>query len=126
MLKIFDVVLVILHVAVIVFNCTGWIWQQTRKWHLWLIGITAFSWFMLGWKYGWGYCFLTDWSWQIKRKLGETDLPNSFIQYGIEKLGISVPTGTTDLITVIIFGLCITISVILNISDHQKKLKGYQ
>jgi hypothetical protein len=39
------------------------------------------SWFVLGAWYGVGYCLLTDWHWDIKRQLGEVNLPNSYIEY---------------------------------------------
>ncbi|MBT3271653.1 MAG: DUF2784 family protein, partial [Spirochaetales bacterium] len=52
------------HSCVIIFNLTGWIWRKTRIPHLILIGLTAFSWFVLGIWYGFGYCPSTDWHWR--------------------------------------------------------------
>ncbi|HUR31773.1 MAG TPA: hypothetical protein VMZ69_10110 [Saprospiraceae bacterium] len=44
--------------------------EKTRKAHLLVIDLTIASWFIIGlWK-GFGYCFLTDWHWRIKEKLG--------------------------------------------------------
>lgn len=48
--------------------------------------LTAASWFVLGIWYGWGYCPLTDWHWGLKEKLGEKNLPNSFIKYFADKI----------------------------------------
>ena len=51
-----------------------------------LMALTLFSWFGLGWFYGFGYCPSTDWHWQIKEAMGETGLPNSFIKYYMDRL----------------------------------------
>jgi hypothetical protein len=48
--------------------------------------ITLFSWGVLGIWYGFGYCFLTDWHYQVLRELGETGMPNSYIAFLIERL----------------------------------------
>ncbi|MEM7105262.1 MAG: DUF2784 domain-containing protein [Bacteroidota bacterium] len=114
MLKFLDILLFTLHLIVIVFNLTGWIWKGTRRFHLWVIGLTGASWFILGIWYGWGYCFLTDWHWSIKRQLGVEDLPNSFIQYFFEAIGIGIVPNTTDSITLVAFVLAIVISIYFN------------
>ena len=46
----------VFHTAWIVFNCVGWAWRRTRRWHLATVSLTALSWFGLGIRYGWGYC----------------------------------------------------------------------
>ena len=114
MLSLLDTLLYITHILVIGFNLFGWIWEKTRKLHLWVVGITLGSWLLLGLKYGIGYCFLTDWHWNVKRKLGEVDLPNSFVQYFFDSLGMSIAPSTTDYITVGSFALAICISLYLN------------
>ena len=70
-LVIVDIVLTIFHTALTLFNLTGWIWPRTRRLHLWVVGITAFCWLVLGMWYGLGYCPITHWQWIIKTKLGE-------------------------------------------------------
>lgn len=114
MLVFLDILLFIIHICVITFNLLGWIWKRTRRWHLWMVLLTLFSWLLLGIKYGLGYCFLTDWHWQIKRQLGDYDLPNSFIQYVFEQLGITIAPATTDHITLLAFMVAILISLYLN------------
>jgi hypothetical protein len=47
---------------------------------------TLASWSILGIFFGFGYCPFTDWQWDLKRKLGETGLPNSFVEYYLEAL----------------------------------------
>ena len=79
-----DALLSLLHLLVIVFVLTGWAMKRTRKAHLILLGLTLFSWLGLGYRYGLGYCPLTDWHWQVKRKLGETGLPSSYIKYYLD------------------------------------------
>lgn len=85
-LQLLDYLYTVLHLLVIGFNMLGWIWQKTLKLHFITIMLTAVSWFGLGLWFGWGYCFLTDWQWEVKRKLGETNLPDSFIEYAAESL----------------------------------------
>ncbi|TPV35636.1 DUF2784 domain-containing protein [Paucihalobacter ruber] len=74
------------HTVLIVFNLFGWLYPKTRKLHLYSLLITLFSWGVLGIWYGFGYCFLTDWHYQVLRELGETGMPNSYIAFLIEKL----------------------------------------
>lgn len=115
MLQILDITLLALHLLIISFNLTGWIWRATRKWHLLIVGITALSWILGGFFYGFGYCFLTDWHWQIKHKLGVSDLPASFIKYGLDSItGISFNPITVDLITGITFGVIVMLSLFSN------------
>lgn len=84
--QLLDVFFVVFHFSLIAFNLTGWIWTKTRRLHLYVISATIFSWVGLGFFYGWGYCPCTDWHWQVKRALGETDLPLSYIKYYLDLL----------------------------------------
>ena len=119
MLNVLDLTLEILHIVVILFNCTGWIWKRTRRIHLWVISITAFSWFVLGIWYGWGYCFLTDWAWEVKAKLGVTGLPNSYVQYVFDRIGLRIQSATIDIITVSAFAVSLVMSMALNWKDRR-------
>jgi hypothetical protein len=115
MLAGLDIFLTILHIAFTLFNLLGWIWKRTRKLHLVTISVTAASWFILGIWYGWGYCFLTDWQWSIKEKLGERNLPSSFITYFANKLtGQSVSTSLITAITLVCFILATTLTIYVN------------
>jgi hypothetical protein len=85
-----DYFFIVLHGSFALFNLIGWTWKKTRRLHLITTGLTILSWFGLGIFYGWGYCPSTEWHWRIKRKLGETDLPYSYVKYYVDKLtGIS-------------------------------------
>ena len=81
MLQLLNIVIGVFHVLLLVACLIGWISPRTRKAHLILMGVVVGCWFLLGLKYGIGYCPLTDWHWQVKQKLGEGSLPNSFIKY---------------------------------------------
>lgn len=112
MLKLLDIFYTILHLVIIGFNLFGWIWPRTRKAHLIVITATAASWFILGIWYGWGYCPITDWQWEVKEKLGETNLPNSFIKYFADKItGKDFPPALVDKVTV----GCLVAAIILSL-----------
>ncbi len=81
------------HTVLILFNLFGWLHRGTKRLNLISLLVTFGSWFILGiWK-GWGYCFLTDWHYVILRKLGEKDLPASYISSLIQKLTTWSPNG---------------------------------
>lgn len=74
------------HLLLILFNLTGWIWKRTRRAHLFVICLTLASWTVLGFFYGFGYCPLTDWHWDVLEKMGKTNLPNSYLKYLLDLL----------------------------------------
>ncbi len=114
-LKFLDIFLTFAHLALIGFNLFGWIWPKTRKAHLITVAATAFSWFILGIWFGWGYCPITDWQWKVKEKLGETNLPNSFIKYYADKIsGKNIDPPIVDTATLISFLIVIVLTVYLN------------
>lgn len=122
MLQLLDLIFTLAHVVIIAFNLLGWIWYKTRRLHLLCVLLTALSWFLLGIWYGFGYCFLTDWQWQIKRRLGETDLPASFIKYAADQVtGFNTDPILIDWITVVSFGAVAVLSITLNIRDKRRK-----
>jgi hypothetical protein len=116
-----DILFILLHTSIIIFNLTGWIWKKTRKAHLIVVCLTFASWFLIGlWK-GLGYCFLTDWHWQVKEKLGERALPNSFIKYAADKItGSDIDAGIIDVVTLIMFVLVLGITVYVNFFKKEK------
>jgi hypothetical protein len=86
--------------------------------------LTAFSWFVLGIWYGWGYCFCTDWHWSVRRHLGYTDKENSYTQFLADKLtGKNFSSQLTDAVTVIVFFASLVLSIWLNFRDWNKKRK---
>jgi hypothetical protein len=115
LLKFLDILLTLIHFALIGFNLFGWIWPGTRRAHLITVAATAFSWFVLGIWFGWGYCPITHWQWQVKEKLGETDLPNSFIKYYADKItGKDINPSVVDTATLFTFLAVIVLTAYLN------------
>jgi hypothetical protein len=108
MLVALDWVLFLGHVAVIVFNMIGWIWRRTRVLHLVTIGLTAFSWFVMGAWYGWGYCFCTDYHAHVLRQLRHPDADLTFIQLLFKRLfGGDVSRPMADTLAVVVFGMIV-------------------
>lgn len=122
MLPTLDVLLTILHIGIILINLLGWAWEKMRKLHLVIVIATSASWFLLGIWYGWGYCFLTDWHWDVKRALGETRLPNSFIKYAVDKItGRDWNAAQVDQYTLYIFLAVIALTIYVNFPRKKKK-----
>ncbi len=110
------------HTAFTLFNITGWIFPKTRKWHLTTMLLTAFSWFVLGIWYGWGYCACTDWHWQVREAMGYHDRSNSYIHFLLLKLtGKDFDPGLVENITLWVFLVCFLLSVVLNYKDWRRK-----
>lgn len=111
-LEALDLTLSFLHGSVIAINLFGWIWPASRSLQRGVLLLTALSWLVLGAAYGWGYCFLTDWHWDVKRALGETGLPASYIQYHLRnKWGFDFSDHTVDLLTATVFAGLVTITL---------------
>ncbi len=122
MLKLLDLFFVFFHTLLILFNLFGWIFVKLRKVNLITLLLTAFSWFILGLFYGIGYCPFTDWHFMILQKLGNNDLPTSYIKYIVGRLtGYDVSAQLTDILTMVFFLSALLVSVILNIWDFRRK-----
>lgn len=105
-----------------IFLVTGWLSRRTRPWHLFACMLTAASWGLLGLRYGFGYCFLTDWHWMVRRRLGHFDMPNSFIKYLFDRAtGLDWDPLLIDVVTVSSFGLAFLLSIGLAIRDRRLK-----
>lgn len=125
MYSVLDVAFIVFHSAVVFFNLFGWMWRRTRRLHLLVIGLTILSWFGLGAIYGWGYCPSTDWHWQVKRRLGETGLPSSYVKYYLDAVtGISWDPTLVDA-GVLVLGLgAFVISIYVNGRDWRRARSG--
>lgn len=122
MYGILDIAFIIFHTAWILFNLFGWIWKSTRPWNLATLSLTAFSWFVLGIWYGFGYCPCTHWHWLVRRELGYTDMPNSYIKFLIHELtGLDLDAALVDTGTAVFFFLAFAISLYMNFRDFRKK-----
>lgn len=110
------------HSSLILFNSFGWIFPKLRKWNLLTLLLTAFSWFVLGIWYGWGYCVCTDWHWSVRRELGYVDTSDSYIHFLILKLtGINFPENLVDTGTVLVFFISLVASVWVNVRDYKMR-----
>ena len=121
LLRLADYSLLIGHGGLTLFNLLGWLWRRTRPANLVTLVLTGASWFGLGIWYGFGYCPFTDWHWQVLRRLGETDLPRSYITYVLQRLiGLTVAGPTVELWTGILFFAALALSVVLNVVGRRK------
>lgn len=112
----------VFHTAFTLFNITGWLFRSTRKWNLITLLLTAFSWFVLGIWYGWGYCVCTDWHWDVRERLGYHDRRQSYIHFLVLKLtGIDINATLVDTVTLIVFVVSVVMSIVLNHKDRKRK-----
>jgi len=110
------------HTSLILFNMVGWIFPKTRKLNLLTLLLTAFSWFVLGAWFGWGYCFCTDWHWQVREHLGVHDQTNSYNHFLILKLtGLNLNLKLVDAATAVIFFASLLMSGWFNARDYRNK-----
>jgi hypothetical protein len=81
LLKLLDVLFHLAHIAVILFSALGWLYPPARPAHLCLQGLILFSWFGLGIRKGWTYCFLTDLHWRVKQALHQPAPGESYMKW---------------------------------------------
>ena len=85
-LKLLDALFHLAHVVVILFSALGWLYPPARPVHLCLQGLILFSWFGLGIKKGWTYCFLTDLHWRVKRALHQPNPGESYVKWLADRI----------------------------------------
>ena len=124
-MRFLDVFFTVFHTLVIFFNLFGWIWKKTRKANLILILLTAGSWLFLGIFYGLGYCPLTEWHFNVLEKLGQTDLPSSYISFLVNRLsGLEPDQGLVDALTGWGLAAAFVASLWVNFKDWYHKKYG--
>ncbi|OQP62230.1 DUF2784 domain-containing protein [Niastella populi] len=112
----------VFHTLFTLFNITGWLFRATRKWNLVTLSLTAFSWFVLGIWFGWGYCLCTDWHWDVRERLGYHDQQNSYIHFLLLQLtGINFNETLVNNVTLVVFLISVIMSIWLNIRDRKRK-----
>ncbi|HEX7903746.1 MAG TPA: DUF2784 domain-containing protein [Chitinophagaceae bacterium] len=122
MLHFLNILFTLAHLLLMAFNLFGWIWKPIRKAHFITLLLTAASWFILGIWYGWGYCPLTDWHWEVKEKLGERNLPNSFVKYIADKItGADISSSLVDNVTLTCLIGAVIASVYVNFFAQGKR-----
>lgn len=122
---IIDIFFVIFHTSLILFNLFGWIGRKLRFFNLITLSITGASWLFLGLIVGTlGYCPLTDWHFSVLEKIGETNLPGSYVKYLADRLtGWNFNSSLVDKVTLYSFLVAFGISLFLNTRDLLKKRK---
>ena len=124
-MKLLDFSLDIFHTLLILFVLFAWVFKKTRRLHPLVLSAVLFSWLALGYFYGWGYCILTDWHWSLKRHLGETNLPSSFIGYVYEKfLDVRLSDETVNVLAYSLLLVSIVMSALLNIRDLSRRKRS--
>ncbi len=118
-----DWLILVFHTSLMFFVLIGWGWRRTRRWHLFVLTLILLSWYGLGIFYGFGYCLCTDWHWQVKEALGETDLPDSYVKYFLDRLtgrgwDARLVNASVVLITLTVFAL----SLWLNWRDWRARI----
>lgn len=122
MYHLIDYGFIVLHSFIVLFNLFGWIWARLRKWNLALLLLTGLSWFGLGIFFGWGYCPVTDWHFNVLGKLGRYPAESSYIAYLINRLfHIRVDEMLVDKATLFLYLLALAISVFLNMRDKVRR-----
>jgi hypothetical protein len=110
------------HSAVIVFALFGWLWKKTRVANLIVLSSIAFSWFVLGIWYGFGFCPSTEWHWQIRMRLGHSNMPESYIKFLVDSLsGLDVHAKLVDRLTLILFMVALMASLMTNLRGWKTK-----
>lgn len=127
MLRFLDLLFVLFHSGLVVFNLTGWAFSATRRAHLIIISLTVSSWLGLGYFFGFGYCPSTDWHWDVKRALGEQGLPASWMKYYADHItGQSWDAGLIDMIVGTVGVGALLLSVGLSVRDHVRKSRYHE
>lgn len=125
MLRLADILFVLFHTILIVFNLSGWAFRKTRRIHLLAISLTIGSWVVLGFFYGFGYCPCTDWHWGVKRALGERGLPASWVKYYVDLVtGQNWDAGLIDTVVGVAGMGAFLLSVGFNIRDYVSRRNG--
>lgn len=120
-LHVLDWGFLIFHSSLILFNCFGWIWKRTRLANLITLVLTGLSWTLLGIWYGLGYCPFTEWHWQVKYRLGQTDLPRSYLKWLADTpTGMDVSPYWTDVVAAVVFATALALSIGLNVRDWHR------
>ena len=114
--KILDIFFLIFHTILIIFILFGWMWSKVRRLNLFIILLTVASWTLLGIFFGFGYCPLTDWHFNVLEKLGYTGLPSSYIKYLADRItGSEFEQKLVDLVTLVGLAGSLFISLYINI-----------
>jgi hypothetical protein len=112
----------VFHSGLILFVLFGWTWKKTRLVNLVVILLVAFSWFVLGLRYGYGYCPSTDWHWQVRARMGYPDMPSSYTKFLVDSFtGWNVDQTVVDVFTLALLVFALGASLLVNLRDMRRK-----
>ena len=125
-LRALDIFFFVFHTAVIFFNMFGWVRRSWRKWHVALVLITAFSWFALGPLMGYrvGYCFCTDWHWQVRSSAGLNVAYDSYLQLLFEGIGLKLTSAQSNILAYGVFGLMVVAVILIDVPSLIREAKA--
>jgi Protein of Unknown function (DUF2784) len=101
MLFLLNILFFVVHTALMLFNMTGWIFPRTRRLHQACLVATLFSWLVLGFWKGLGYCVCADWHFQVRRAMGIHDGVQTYLQLLARVFfGLEMDRTTSDILAV--------------------------
>ena len=119
--RFLDIFFIVFHTLLIFFNLFGWIFRPLRRANLVVLLLTGGSWFILGIFYGIGYCPLTEFHCEVLHKLGQNDLPDSYISYLIQRFtGLLPGARLTDILTLVFYFMALAASIYMNFNPKKK------
>ncbi len=122
MLQLIDAFFHLVHTIIIIINMTFWLSFRTLRIAQVTLLLTLMSWIGFGFYYGFGYCFLTDWHWQLKEKIGETNLPASYIKLVVDRtFGVNSDPSLVNEATTIVLALSLLGCIIQSIREWRLK-----
>ena len=123
MLPFLDIIFNVLHILLVIFIVTGWIFHDLRKIHLVVVLLTGCSWILFGNELH--NCILTEWHFNILHKMGKINLPDTYTQYALKRFtGLAIPKITALLITRLCWLLALLFSITrLTIESSRNKQK---
>lgn len=123
-LQFLNIVLDILHISLMVFIALGWLVPQLRKAHLIVLLVTGSSWLIFSNGNGISNCILTDLHYEVLRKLGITNLPETYSQYAFRRItGILIQKNMAMAITRISWLILLGLSSFLLFRNARRKRK---
>ena len=110
MLPFLNIMFDILHILLVIFIVSGWFFPDLRKMHLVVVLLTGCSWIIFGNELN--NCILTEWHFNILRKMGIINLPDTYTQYALKRItGLAIPKTMALLITRICWLLSLLLSI---------------
>src|SRR5687768_10619191 len=85
LLRLIDIFLYTLHIALMVFVVFGWAWPPVGSWHFATLVVMGVVWIVAGLLKVWN-CPLTNLHWKVKEMRGQTGMPVSFVNYFLNQV----------------------------------------